>query len=78
MSVRQLSLLGRAHPYDHHYALLSLFEIMDVAARQDLKSEMLKELERQRQQFLAYRGNPAVSEQTLDVVLGEIEAASRP
>lgn len=68
-------LLQRAHPYDHHYALLSLFEIMDVATRQDLKSELLKDLERQRQQFLSFRGNPSVSELALDEVLAEIDSA---
>jgi cell division protein ZapD len=68
-------LLQRAHPIDHHFALLSMFEIMDVATRQDLKSELLKELERQRQLFLSFRGNPAVSELTLDEVLAELDAA---
>ncbi len=64
-----------AHPEHHHFALITLFEIMDVASRQDLKSEVLKELERQRQAFLAYRGNPAVAESVLDAVLAEIDQA---
>jgi cell division protein ZapD len=68
-------LLQRAHPFDHHHALLSMFEIMDVTTRQDLKSDLLKDLERQRQQFLSYRGNPAISEQALDEVLFEIDGA---
>lgn len=63
------------HPEHHHFALVTLFEIMDVAARQDLKSEVLKELERQRQTFLGYRGNPAVAESVLDAVLGEVDQA---
>ncbi len=64
-----------AHPQEHHCALLTLFEIMDVAARQDLKSEVLKELERQRQLFQSYRGNPAVAESVLDAVLSELDTA---
>ena len=64
-----------ALPEHHHFALVTLFEIMDVAARQDLKSELLKELERQRQTFMAYHGNPGVAESVLDAVLGEIERA---
>lgn len=64
-----------AHPYDHHFALVTLFEIMDVAGRQDLKSEILKDLERQRQTFQSYRGNPAVAESVLDAVLAELDAA---
>jgi cell division protein ZapD len=59
----------------HHFALVTLFELMDVTARQDLKSEILKELERQRQTFLGYRGNPAVAEAALDAVLDETERA---
>ena len=72
---RNSFLMQRGHPFDHHHALLSMFEIMDVSSRQDLKGEMLKDLERQRQQYLGYRGNPAVSEATLEEVLAEIDAA---
>lgn len=35
----------------HHLALLSLFEIMESAARADLKLDILQELERQRQRM---------------------------
>ncbi len=38
-------LIPRPHPLDHHFALVTLFEIMDVAARADLKSDVLKDLE---------------------------------
>lgn len=72
---RATALIARDDPDDHHHALIAMFEIMDVASRQDLKSEMLKDLERQRQLFLSYRGNPAVSERTLDEILAELEAA---
>jgi cell division protein ZapD len=48
---------------------------MDVASRADLKSDLLKELERHRQQLLGYRGNAQVAQQTLDAVIGRIEAA---
>ncbi len=72
---RNAFLMQRGHPFDHHHALLSMFEIMDVTSRQDLKSDILKDLERQRQQYLSYRGNPAVSEVTLEEVLAEIDAS---
>ncbi|WP_298599629.1 cell division protein ZapD, partial [uncultured Limnohabitans sp.] len=39
-------LMARETPLDHHFALVTIFEIMDVAARADLKSDLLKELER--------------------------------
>ena len=68
-------LLPREHAIDHHFAMVTLFEIMDVAARADLKSDLLKELERHRQQLLAFRGNAQVEQQTLDNVLERVEGA---
>lgn len=66
-------LIPRAHPLDHHYALVTIFEIMDVAARADLKADVLKDLERHKHQLDAYRGNPGISEATLDAVLAQLE-----
>ena len=45
-------LMVRDSAVDHHFALVTLFEIMDVASRADLKSDLLKELERHKQQLL--------------------------
>jgi cell division protein ZapD len=50
-----------------------MFEIMDVAARADLKADVLKELDRHKSQLLAYRGNPAISESALDTVIERID-----
>ena len=72
---RMAGLIARDDPVDHHYALASMFEIMDVAARADLKSDVLKELDRHKQQLLSYRGNPAISEAALDEVIGRIDVA---
>ena len=52
---------GQQHSYDHHTALLTLFEILEVTSRADLKSDLLQELERQRQSLAAYRGSPDVA-----------------
>jgi cell division protein ZapD len=67
-------LIPRSHPLDHHYALATIFEVMDVAARADLKSDVLKDLERQKQILNGYRGNPAIAERVLDEVIGQVEA----
>jgi cell division protein ZapD len=67
-------LIPRDHPLDHHYALATIFEVMDVAARADLKSDVLKDLERQKSVLNGYRGNPAISEQVLDDVIGQLES----
>src|SRR5437763_8386782 len=67
-------LVPRTHPIDHHYALATIFEVMDVAARADLKSDLMKDLDRQKQTLNSYRGNPAISESVLNDVVGHIEA----
>jgi len=68
-------LIPRDTPLDHHYAVSTIFEIMDVASRADLKSDLLKDLERQRNQLTAYRGNPSISESLLDGITASIEHA---
>jgi len=65
------------HSYCHHTALLTLFEILEVTSRADLKSDLLQELERHRQTLQALRNNPQVSEAALSTVLGEIEHAQQ-
>jgi cell division protein ZapD len=68
-------LLPRETPVDHHFALATLFEVMDVASRADLKSDLLKDLERHRTQLAGYRGNPHISEAALDEVIARIDHA---
>jgi cell division protein ZapD len=63
-------------PLEHHVALLTLFEIIDVAGRADLKIDLVQELERQRQVMLGFRNNPKISEQALSGMLCEIEEVS--
>jgi cell division protein ZapD len=66
-------MMVRDSPVDHHFSLVTLFEIMDVASRADLKSDLLKELERHKQHLLALRGNAHVAQETLDDVIRRIE-----
>ena len=61
---------------EHHVALVTLFEIIEVAGRADLKFDMVQELERQRQILLSFRNNPEISEDALAGALYEIEQAS--
>lgn len=67
---------GREEAADHHVALLSLFEVLEVASRADLKSDLLQELERQKQSLESLRYNPAISEAALDDVLAQIDRAT--
>ena len=69
--------LGELVPADsalsHHYALVTIFEIMDVAARADLKADVLRDLEKHKSVFNSYRGNPAIAEAVLDKVVAQLE-----
>jgi len=66
--------VGLDNPRAHHAALLSIFELGDVTARPELKSELIQELDRQRVALENLRSNPAVDPGRLDSVLAEIAA----
>ncbi len=68
--------LHQQHPLQHHVALSTIFEMLEVAGRADLKSDLLQELERQKQTLLGFRSNPNVLPERLDAVLAELDRAS--
>lgn len=70
---RLAELIPRTHALDHHYAIQSIFEIMDVASRADMKTDVLKDIDRHKQQLNSYRGNPAISEKVLDAVITQLD-----
>lgn len=57
---------------DHHAALLALFELADVTSRSELRSELIQELERQKNSLSDLRDNPAVDGSRLDAVLEQV------
>ena len=72
---RRLSeLVPRDHPIDHHYALSTIFEVIDVAARADLKTDVMKDLEKQKSVLNSYRGNPVIAEAVLDDVVKKLDS----
>jgi cell division protein ZapD len=71
--LRLSTLVSRDAALDHHFALTTIFEVMDVGARADLKSDVLKDLDKQKQVLNSYRGNPAIAESVLDKVIGQVE-----
>jgi len=64
------------HPMEHHVALATIFDMLEVAGRADLKSDLLQELERQKQSLMAFRSNPNVATDMLDAVLADLEQVS--
>jgi cell division protein ZapD len=62
-------------PLEHHVAMVTVFDMLDITARADLKSELLQELDRQRQGLEVLRNNPAIAQHALEGVLADIECA---
>jgi cell division protein ZapD len=73
---RTLHFIESDDPESHHVSLVTLFDIIEIAGRADLKMDMVQELERQRQTLLSFRNNPDISEEALSGALYEIEQAS--
>ena len=61
---------------DHHTALVCLFEITDVAARADLKADLVQELERQKQALAPLRNNPNIEQEALEALLADTDAVA--
>jgi cell division protein ZapD len=72
--LRLTELVSRDQALDHHYALTTIFEVMDVGARADLKSDVLKDLDKQKHILDGYRGNPAIAESVLDDVINQLDS----
>ena len=70
---RLTELVSREQALDHHFALTTIFEVMDVGARADLKSDVLKDLDKQKHILDSYRGNPAIAEGVLDEVIKQLD-----
>jgi len=62
--------------FEHHVALITIFDMLEVASRADVKADLIQELERQRQGLEALRNNPAIAEDALEGVLHDIDGAS--
>ena len=73
LSLRLHQLTARMDALDHHFALVTLFEVLDVTARADLKADLLKDLDRHKHTFESFRGNPAIAEAALEKVITELD-----
>lgn len=66
--------MGQTDHFAHHAALLTLFELLEIISRPDLKSDLLQELERQRQALTLLRHHPNIAENKLNEVLESIDS----
>lgn len=65
----------RDEPVDHHMALITLFEVVDVAGRAELKAELMRDLDRARTHFSTFRDQPDISQPALDDLLKRLAQA---
>jgi cell division protein ZapD len=68
-------LLSRDFALDHHYAFATVFDILELAQRSELKSDVLKDLEKHKQHMIAFRGNPGISTDALEGIISQIETS---
>lgn len=68
--------LHQSDPMQHHVALSTIFEMLEVAGRADLKSDLLQELERQKHTLISFKSNPNVQADMLDQILDEVDRTS--
>jgi cell division protein ZapD len=65
---------ARKDSIDHRSALLGLFHIVDTAGRNDLKTDLLQELDRQRTLWSSQLENPDVAADALSEFLSDMDA----
>lgn len=64
------------HEQQHHFALITLLQILDVIDRAELKLDLLQELDRQKTAMRLLIGNPVIATEILTTTLTSIEKAS--
>jgi cell division protein ZapD len=62
--------------HHHQISVATLFDLLDICDRTDLRGAVLQDLERQRVALSALRQHPDVDARTLDTMLAEIQAAA--
>lgn len=67
--------LHQSDPLQHHVAIATIFEMLEVAGRADLKSDLIQELDRQKNTLHGFKSNPNVKADMLDQIIFEVETA---
>ena len=69
---RLLELQDKDGTTDHHFALQTMFELMDITSRADVRGDLLKDLDKQKATLGAYQDNPNIDQGMLKSLLGQI------
>ena len=64
------------HQHNHHSALMTLLQMLEMIERADLKVDIVQELDKQRIIMHNLRGNPNILEKTLNATIKQIEACA--
>ena len=59
---------------DQHYAICTLFDLSEITARADLKSSLMKELDRQRSTLLSLKNASQINQSALESTLGQMDS----
>jgi len=62
--------------HHHQIAMITLFDLLDVCERADVRTAVLQDLDRHRTALAALREHPGVDRPTLDSLLDEIQSVS--
>jgi cell division protein ZapD len=65
--------LHQESPMQHHVALSVIFEMLEVVGRGDLKSDLIQDIDRQKNLLASYQSNPNVASDALESVLSELD-----
>ena len=71
---RLASLIEGESSLEHHFAIQTLFELQEMANRSDIKGDLIRDLDRQRQGLTSLRGNPDIQAERLEATLSNFDA----
>ena len=63
-------------PHCHQIAMATLFDLLDICERADVRTAVLQDMDRHRSALTALREHPGVDRETLDKLLEEIQSVS--
>ena len=61
------------HEYNHHAALVSILQMLDLIDRADLKVDLLQELDKHKTQLSFLQGNPNIDQHALQATLSSLD-----
>src|SRR5699024_9845259 len=67
-----------SEPLQHQVAVATLFDVLELTDRVDLRGMVLQDIERQRNAMQALREHPGVSAEALDAMVQNLQQVAEP